>query len=232
MLHRVHISTPSLRSRLWGVSAKQPLAEEEQQEENWMDQERQKMDIRQVEICTLVWGVQIWDFWFHYVLSEAEKVSRWFFISCGSQDIDPKHTSRPCTGCLTKQESDRALCQMTCPPESPHLKPKLRGFLAHRLKGKAANKCPLLYCTSSVVRVTSFIGQRGHHLASVSSYVHFLTSKMITNLSITSQSGSLFIDFWLRAPLCQTEAQTFSSTCKGAETRFRDGSNWRLLSGD
>ena len=39
------------------------------------------------------------------------------------QDNDPKHTSRLCTGYLTKKESDGVLHQMTWAPQSPNLNP-------------------------------------------------------------------------------------------------------------
>ena len=39
------------------------------------------------------------------------------------QDKDPKHTSRPCKGYLTKKECDGVLLHMTWPPQSPDLNP-------------------------------------------------------------------------------------------------------------
>ena len=52
-------------------------------------------------------------------------------------DSDPKHTSRLCTGFLTK-ESDGVLHQMTWPPQSPNLNPieMVWDELDHRVKEK------------------------------------------------------------------------------------------------
>uniref|UniRef100_A0A3Q2E6Z4 alpha-amylase n=1 Tax=Cyprinodon variegatus TaxID=28743 RepID=A0A3Q2E6Z4_CYPVA len=54
----------------------------------------------------------------------------------GIQDNDPKH--RLCKGYSTTKESDRALRQMTWPPQSPDLKPikMVWGELDHRVKAK------------------------------------------------------------------------------------------------
>ena len=38
-----------------------------------LGQETQGLDIRPVEICALVWGVQIWDLWFHSPCLRATK---------------------------------------------------------------------------------------------------------------------------------------------------------------
>ena len=53
------------------------------------------------------------------------------------QDNDPKHTSRLCKGCLTK-ERDGVLHQMTWPPQSPNLNPieMIRDELERSVKEK------------------------------------------------------------------------------------------------
>ncbi|XP_071996534.1 F-box/LRR-repeat protein 17 isoform X4 [Engystomops pustulosus] len=53
-------------------------------------------------------------------------------------DKDPKHTSRLCTGYLTKKDSDGVLCQMTWPPQSPDLNPIMMVWseLDRRVKAK------------------------------------------------------------------------------------------------
>ena len=65
----VCVSTSTVQRRIrpsWSNWCKEATAEgEREEEERCLGQETQGVDIRTVEICTLVWCVQIWDFWFH-----------------------------------------------------------------------------------------------------------------------------------------------------------------------
>ena len=117
------------------------------------------MDISPVETCTLVWWVQISDFWFQLTLPVIYLEFKAYLISMATtafcsdmpshlvlrlvglsfvfqQDNDPKHTSRLCKDYLTK-ESDGVLYQMTQPqPNWEGL-----GWVGPQSEGKAATKC-------------------------------------------------------------------------------------------
>ena len=75
MLHTVLVADTSLHQLIRGDCVnrafmvkqllKNTAKEKQQAEEICLGQETQGMDIRPVEICALVWWVQIWDLWFH-----------------------------------------------------------------------------------------------------------------------------------------------------------------------
>ena len=87
-----HISTSTVQRRLCEsglhgrIAAKKPLLKDTNKKKRLASgQETRAMDIRLVEICPLVWWVQIWDFWFRQPCL-CETQSRWTvdLRKCGS----------------------------------------------------------------------------------------------------------------------------------------------------
>ena len=126
MPHRVLVADTSLHQLFRGDCAnllKKTTKEKQQAEEIFLGQETQGTDIRPVEMCALVWWVQIWDLWFH--------------PPCLCAKQTPKHTSRLCNSYLTKRENDGVLRQMTWPPQSPDLNPTEMVWDEMDCRGKA-----------------------------------------------------------------------------------------------
>ena len=123
-------------------------------EEICLGQETQGIDSRAVEICDLVWWVQIWDLWFHPVCLCATQ-RRWTdgFYMHGSHTEPawlPQHPAATChpirfafswtiiyfsTG---QGPNDGVLHQMTWPPQSPDINPMEMVWddMDHRVKTK------------------------------------------------------------------------------------------------
>jgi hypothetical protein len=118
------------------------------------------MDIRTVEICSLVWGsfavsglfrIQgtLNQHGYHSILQRYAIPSGLSLVGLSfvfQQDNDPKHTSRLCKGYLTKKESDGMLHQMTWPPQSPEVNPNVISWTAECRK---SSKQVLSICGNS-----------------------------------------------------------------------------------